>query len=283
MNVPNTDIVAPGDPLNIRAATWNTLLESAGLVEGTRAIQSAGTPSAWGHPCSVVVIKNTTVNDLTAGSIVTPGTASSIGTFPDNPHETRRRPYVSCGAPTLPIQPVCVLIDPVGAGKYGRACVLGVTVCTVNVTSAYHKFAAAYAGTDKLLSASIGPARVLHKESSTGEQKCIVLLTNVVEGLTKIVRCTSNTVTSSMQPGVVVEPDGDGTWSDGATVKMQKSSGDQFRSGGQYPLYLNGWDGTTEIFGGLASTSWEFPVCRDSVEETDRAWLYGFFEVEENV
>lgn len=283
MNVPNTDIVSPGDPLSIRAATWNNLLEQAGLVEGSRAIQSAGTPSAWGHPCSVVVIKNTTVSDLTAGSIVTPGTAASIGTFPDNPHETRRRPYLSCGAPTLPIQPVCVLIDPVGAGKYGRACVMGVTVCTVNVTSSYHKFAAAYAGTDKLLSASIGPARILHKVSSTGEQLCVVLLTNVVEGLVKDVRCTSNTVTDSRQPGVVVEPDGDGTASDGATVKMSKSDGDQFRSGGTYPLYLNGWDGTTEIYTGLASTSWERPVCRASVEVTDRAWFYGHFENEEDV
>lgn len=283
MKTPANDRVSSGDPLKIRAETWNNLLDAAGLMEGERDIQSAGTPSAWGHPCLIAVVKNTTAGDLTAGSILTPGTAASIGTFPDNPHETRRRPFLSCGAPTLPIQPVCVLVDPVGAGKYGRAAVLGVTVCTVNVTSAYHKFAAAYAGTDKLLSSSIGPAKILHKESSTGEQKCLVLLTNVVEGLVKDVRCTSNTVTSSMQPGVVVEPDGDGTVSDGATVKMSKSDCDQFRSGGTYPLYLNGWDGTTEVYTGLASTSWEYEVCVDNVTQTNRAWLYGHFEEEEDV
>lgn len=283
MKTSNTKRVSAGDPLSISATTWNNLLDIANIADSERDIQSAGVPKSWGHPCLIATVKNTTANDLTAGSIVTPTNATSLGTWPTNPHETRRRPYVSCVAPTLPIQPVFVLVDPVGAGKYGRAAVLGVTVCTVNVTSQYHKYAAAYAGTDKLLSSSIGPARILHKVSTTGEQSCIVLLTGVVEGLVKDIRCTSNTVTSSMQPGVVVEPDGDGTVSDGATVKMSKSDCDQFRSGGTYPLYLNGWDGTTEIYTGLASTSWERTVCRDGVEETDRAWFYGHFENEEDV
>jgi hypothetical protein len=74
--------------------------------------------------------------------------------------------------------PFAILLDPIpeGAANIGRAILVGAAKCTIDVADASHQWAAPIAGNyAKLASqAEQGPARILWKQSGTGEKLAIV-------------------------------------------------------------------------------------------------------------
>ena len=61
-------------------------------------------------------------------------------------------------------------------GKTQPAIFAGVTPCTINVTDAAHTHAVAGTTAAKLVSATSGPAKILWKESGTGDKNAFVML-----------------------------------------------------------------------------------------------------------
>lgn len=84
------------------------------------------------------------------------------------------------------------------ADSFGPVFVVGVVLCTVNITDAGHGFATLTNSATALLSGDTGPARILWKETEdTGVQTCKVLLnagsgTITLEGNGVIVRATED-------------------------------------------------------------------------------------------
>jgi hypothetical protein len=274
--------VSPGSPIKILATEWNALRRVAQReLKGQLAAPSATFPNFTSWPCLEVLVYNATGSTVNAGEIL--AIEGGLAEFPAYPREAAKNPVVSGATPVGTADAIGILLEPVATLNYGRAVIAGAAVCTINVVNANHDYAAPSPGSGaKLISVPAGPIRIIAKDSGTGDKAAIVALPSITPSRA-LVRCTSNTVTSGLQPGVVVQPDGDGTWTDSDAVKMLITEGDQFRNGGEYELQLNGFDSTTAIYSGIGSTSWEHTVCRDDVEETDRSWFYGYFENEENV
>ncbi len=103
-----------------------------------------------------------------------------------------------------------------------------------------------------------------------------------------LVKCTSNTVNGDgYQPGVIRVKDDAGGRSDGATVWMKATTGDQFRNNIEYILFLNGTvtsaASTRALYDGPASSGFEYEVCVDAAVQTNRLWIIGGIELETNV
>lgn len=287
----DTQEVSAGEPWRFSAKEWNSLRRIARRAESEQiAGLSAGVPTATYLPSLEVLVYNSTASDIAAGGIL--AITGALAEFPTYPRQAARNPVLSGAAPTKLDDQVCVLFETIKTLEYGRAVILGAAVCTVTIATAGHRFANPLPGdTGKLKSAATGTVRILDRESSgTGDKLCIVQLQAWAVGeQMALVRCTSNTVTSGTQPGVLVEKDYAGGRSDGAAVRMKLSpaGGDQFRSGLEYKLFLNGTvtvSGTEyPLYDGTGSTAWEFPVCRGGNNQTDRAWMAEPWEIEENV
>jgi hypothetical protein len=78
--------------------------------------------------------------------------------------------------------PFVVLQEPLAAGHFGIARILGLTRVKVNVTDAGHGYADCTTATDKLTSGATGPARILWKESGTGDKWAVVNLLGQAAG-----------------------------------------------------------------------------------------------------
>lgn len=180
----SADPLAPvqaGDSFELRAATWNLLLESARRSRG-RKFEADG-PGADGVPHRLIVpVKNDTASDFEPGDIVTAsGTPLDLATYPLDADE---RPALKVVVSTADTDYPLVLLDGIAVGEYGPAVVLGVCVCTVKVGDATHVFAKCDpTETAHLQSAATGPARILARESgSSGNKKAIVLLGGSSDG-----------------------------------------------------------------------------------------------------
>jgi hypothetical protein len=177
--------VKSGDPLAIPAATFNTIVDAA--QDFLRRQRSIGrTPTADRPPFETVLLKNASGADRGRfdvlgidGPVFTP--TDSLEAFTNGIALTGVTPTASHAGN------FAVLVEPIQTGQIGRACILGACPVKVNVVSASDPFADAEAGvTSRLKSGSSGAARILWKESGTGEKWAVVRLGNPDGGASAI-------------------------------------------------------------------------------------------------
>jgi hypothetical protein len=288
--IPITRKAQKGQPFAPSASVHNALIDAANEFMQTRDRFSAGEPNVWGLPSILLRVRNDSGGDLLAGSILRMG--SALAEFPSLPREVSRRPVVAGDVAQSPLDPVAVLLEPLAEDAVGRAVAMGFVTCTVQIIDVAHQYALPIAGDiSKLRSCSIGAIRIISRASTgTGDKVCLVLIQGWTIGeVQALVKCTSNTVTSGLQPGVIREKDGVGGRVDGEEVRIKATSGDKFRiaNGGEYRLFLAGTatvgDDDFLLFDGPSSTAWVFPVCRAGNDEWDRAWIPTPLEVQEDV
>jgi len=178
--------VRPGQNVRPRAPVWNAMLDAARAHQGRR--EDLGPQSALEGPApSLVVVKNTTGQDLARGSILGLGLAYPVVDPQDQEADFVTRPVLAgtVPAPGYDSGMFCVLAEPLADGAIGPAYVRGVVAVKVDVADTSHWQAdPAENECDHLDSRPAGTAKILWKESpwTTGVMWTICLLGSAEQG-----------------------------------------------------------------------------------------------------
>ena len=196
----------------ISARAWNRAQQAADIVlgeQGGRDASGVHGPSPLNHQIYVRNDAGTGVGYwgvLAITGVVAPPTGStgaSVAQFQSEP----------AGVGVLPSTGVTgafvVSVEPIAAGKFGRAAIAGVVQGKLNVLDASHGFAVPVAGsTTAFESASSGPATILWKDGGTGNGKwCLLRIGSGAGGGARLGKVT-------------------GTWSKGSTANVTQWLGD---------------------------------------------------------
>jgi hypothetical protein len=169
--------VKSGEDLEVSARAWNSFLDAAAAVRGHLhdRTQDIATEFLQGD---VVKVKNTTGSDAPRFGVL--GITGVVFTESDNAREFQNRPTLIGVAPAAATHRgrFAVLLDPIPAGKVGRAYVDGVCVAKLDLVDASHRFAEIIDGDSaKLRSAAVGSARIIYQGATgTGQRLAIVRL-----------------------------------------------------------------------------------------------------------
>ena len=165
--------VQSGQRVAIPAGAWNAMLEAARAHEQSKFNAQADTEPhlAQADICKVL---NTTAGPLErfaiteiAGALIAPA---------DNEAEFQVRAAFRVRVPTAEARGRwCVLAEPIPPGRIGRAWVSGVCPARVSVEETHHQYAEADAGnSSRLVSADQGSARILWRESGSGQRWALI-------------------------------------------------------------------------------------------------------------
>jgi len=169
--------VTAGQKLRIPVDTWNTLIDAAQDYQ-RRSLHRGSASARELRSTGIVLVKNTSGQDCFRYDILGLDDATVI----IDP-ETSEREF--CQRIVLPaVTPAdqhkdsfCILQEPIKAGKFGQAMLLGVTQCWVDVKAASDTRAEPAADTvGNLVSAASGIARIIWKQAGTGIKLAIVRL-----------------------------------------------------------------------------------------------------------
>ena len=168
--------VKSGDPLAFPAATFNAFVDAARAHQaGQRSINGEGTRSV-GH-ITTVNVQNASGSDVGRFGVLgidgpAIGPEQNLAEFQGRPTLKGVTPVAGTHNGTF-----VVLLDPVGDGRIGRGCAAGVTVAKIDVADESHTHADIANGvTAHLASGTSGAARILWKESGTGEKWALLRL-----------------------------------------------------------------------------------------------------------
>ena len=170
--------VQTGDPIQIKAATWNSFIDAAEYVKNLQSDQRGG-PLSNGNYSGVILLKN---GESTLFPRFSTMAITDVLIRPDanEPEFTGKCPAFLGRKVTNAYEeyPYAVLLEPVDAGKIGHALLLGVTPALVSILDPEHKFAELVSGsaTGALQSAENGVARILWKAGDSGNQWCMLQL-----------------------------------------------------------------------------------------------------------
>lgn len=170
--------VRSGEPVNIKASTWNAFVDAANWAKEARQNSSADGVSA-GLDVGIVRLKN-------GESTLYPRYSSLVIVGVCVTAEANEDEFTSC-PPVFEGQkmtseregkPYAVLLEPIEAGEIGRAMVLGVTPAKVAIKESGDDYAVPMAdsSTGELESSATGTARILWKAGGSGEQWCVLQL-----------------------------------------------------------------------------------------------------------
>ncbi len=166
-----------GDPLNtLRADTLNALVDSAKLVRAKLARGQFGANIIGydaGPKSLEILIRNDTGADIPAWGVVRPG--ASLEDVTANPVEVATRPLFQGLTPTAG-GIFAVVQEPIPEDGIGVAIIIGVALVNLLVTSTGDTYANCTTATDKLTTGSTGAARIIWKESGTGDKLGLVLM-----------------------------------------------------------------------------------------------------------
>jgi predicted RecA/RadA family phage recombinase len=158
--------VRPGDPVRITAKAWNRVLSS---VDTQPAL--TGPQAQYARHNFTALVRNNTGADLgrwgvmaITGVAVNPVT-DGRAQFEASPMLVGETPTVSTGGA------FCVAVEPIPAGKFGRAAIDGVVQVKLDIQSQSDNFARTKASTAELQTAGIGDAIILYKEGGIGTGK----------------------------------------------------------------------------------------------------------------
>ena len=170
--------VKTGDPIQIKASTWNSFIDAAEYVKNLQSDQGGG------------VLRN---GNYTGGVLMKNGESTLFPRFSamavtdvlirpevNEPEFTGRCPAFLGRKVTSAYEeyPYAVLLEPVDAGKIGRALLLGIVPAKVSILDPEHKFAEPTVGNSAgaMQSAADGVARILWKAGNSGSQWCMLQL-----------------------------------------------------------------------------------------------------------
>lgn len=172
------DKVTSNTPRVIPARTWNALLEAGQDFQRRKLAGGGGGPMRNDplNPAVRVLVRNDTGSDLDPGAVVALGTP--IVSAADYPRAVAQSPLFPGTVPAAVTDAFAVLLDPLADEEIGRAVIMGVATCSVNVAGATDTYATPKAGDEtQLESAATGPARILWREAgSSGTKKALVQL-----------------------------------------------------------------------------------------------------------
>ena len=155
--------VQTGDPIQIKAATWNSFIDAAEYVKNLQSDQCGG-PLRNDNSSGVVLLKN---GESTLFPRFSAMAITDVLIRPDanEPEFTGKCPAFLGRKVTNAYEeyPYAVLLEPVDAGKIGRALLLGIVPAKVNILDPEHKFAEPMIGnaSGAMQSAENGVARIL--------------------------------------------------------------------------------------------------------------------------
>jgi hypothetical protein len=161
--------VSPGQPLRIPADTFNAFVDAAVAYQATRTSRQAdggaNLPTA-----GVIIVRNDSGADQDRFAVLGIGTPLILPT--ENAAAFQERVAMALVAPDADahVDRICILQEPIAAGKLGRGLILGITPVRLNVQAEDDRVAAVVTGeTSSLKTGSTGAARILWKEAGTGE------------------------------------------------------------------------------------------------------------------
>jgi hypothetical protein len=171
--------VRPGERVgkNLSAGAWNAFIDTTKQLRGRK--QGMTAEGGWdGHDHTVLLVKNSTGADLARFAVAGIGDPvffqDGEGTVLD---EFKNRYPMSLIAPDADLHTgaFAVAIEPIASGKIGRAKVFGVTPVKLSVTATGDQWAEIEDGvTATLKTGATGSARILYKQSGTGEKWGVV-------------------------------------------------------------------------------------------------------------
>lgn len=170
--------VQTGDPIQIKAATWNSFIDAAEYVKNLQSDQRGG-PLSNGNSSGVVLLKN---GESTLFPRFSAMAITDVLIRPDanEPEFTGKCPAFLGRKVTNAYEeyPYAVLLEPVDAGKIGRALLLGIVPAKVSILDPEHKFAEPMVGnaSGAMQSAENGVARIIWKGGNSGNQWCLLQL-----------------------------------------------------------------------------------------------------------
>jgi hypothetical protein len=161
--------VSPGQPLRIPAETFNAFVDAAVAYQASRTSRQAeggaNLPAA-----GIVTVRNDSGADQDRFAVLGIGSPLILPT--ENAAAFQERVAMAVVAPDKDthVDRICILQEPVAAGKLGRGLILGVTPVRLDVQAEDDRVAAVVTGeTGSLKTGITGVARILWKESGTGE------------------------------------------------------------------------------------------------------------------
>lgn len=164
--------VSPGDPLEIRADTFNTLLD-AGAFFARMQNRRGAAPSQPARSSETILVRNDTGGDLPRFGVV--GLSEPVIDPVDNEEEFFARVAMKGVVPAAEHRGrFAVLAEPIRAGRLGRAWVSGVCIASVWMNAAGDQFAESKADVVEGLHSGSGSARILWVSGDTGWCSAII-------------------------------------------------------------------------------------------------------------
>jgi hypothetical protein len=194
--------VAPGDRLNIRAATWNALGDLLRKDKQGQPKDSRRESLRWGGVVEAMAL-NSTGADIREYK---PATVTDAGGYelPTNDSAWQRKPLLTIDVPGATTDFVVVTLEAIPSGQIGRVAVAGVVLCDVDTSAGSDYGTPAVGDTDRLTGGTSGPIRILHVPASVGSTKrCVVSLsdqTASVSGGGGVALLTVNSDTTDNEP-----------------------------------------------------------------------------------
>jgi len=178
--------VLPGEQFVAPAATWNAFIDAAQDFKD-RTADIGRQPMAGFRSSGIITVKNESgsakrqFDVLGLGEpIFLPSSGSSSGGSTGGADQSFRNMVAFRGV--MPVEDehigkYIILLEPLAANAVGKGCISGVCQVRVNVTDEDHEFAEMADGkTDVLESGDTGSAKILWKESGTGQKWAVVHL-----------------------------------------------------------------------------------------------------------
>jgi hypothetical protein len=195
----------------ISARAWNRAQAAADIVLGEQGGRDASGVQGPAPLNAQIYVRNDAGTGvgywgvLAITGVVSPPTGStgaSVAQFQSEPAVVGVLPTTGASGAFV------VTVEPIAAGKFGRAAIAGVVQGKLNVLDASHGFAVPVAGSASAFeSASSGPATILWKDGGTGNGKwCLLRIGSGAGGGSRLGKIT-------------------GTWTKGATASVQQYTG----------------------------------------------------------
>lgn len=168
--------VKAGDDLNIPAQTFNTFIDAARDYQN-RSRNTGQTPRDAFRQAGIVLVKNASGYDCDRFGIL--GIKEPLITPTDNADEFKNRIALDARTPyaTPYWGKFVILLEPLANGAIGSACAAGISQAKIDVQDEDDLFADVKdSDRAKLQSYPTGSARILWKETGTGEKWAIVKL-----------------------------------------------------------------------------------------------------------
>lgn len=198
--------VAPGQSLSLAAAQVNWINEQM-----RRSPAAAPRGGDFSAPYTWVYVRNSSGAAVTRwGILAITGVeiAPTYTTVADRAtNQFQAMPLLTGGTPTVTTTAWCVTIEPIAAGKVGKAAVSGVVQCKVDVASEGHALVKCKASTAELQTDSSGEGLILWKDAGTGAGKWALVRLGDGGGGVRL-----GTISA--------------TWSKGSTATVTRQNGD---------------------------------------------------------